>query len=95
MNILFNNKLYEHGDTYLQNNHIKSNLKAFEHKFQQEWGRLKTTKGCPKTWGPMAGDILLDEVDASTTEMHVIGPKTLKDAVKPKNKGKKKASSVI
>lgn len=25
-------------------------------------------------------------VDASTTEMHVIGPKTLKDAVKPKNK---------
>ncbi|PPD96306.1 hypothetical protein GOBAR_DD06651 [Gossypium barbadense] len=34
-------------------------------------------------------------VDASTTEMHVIGPKTLKDAVKPKNKRKKKASSVI
>ncbi|MBA0608583.1 hypothetical protein Godav_020781 [Gossypium davidsonii] len=34
-------------------------------------------------------------VDASTTEMHVIGPKTLKDAVKPKNKRKKKASSMI
>ncbi|TYI40553.1 hypothetical protein ES332_A02G171300v1 [Gossypium tomentosum] len=34
-------------------------------------------------------------VDASTTEMHVIGPKTLKDAVKPKNKRKKKVSSMI
>ncbi|MBA0677971.1 hypothetical protein Goari_019341 [Gossypium aridum] len=34
-------------------------------------------------------------VDASTTEMHVKGPKTLKDAVKPKNKRKKKASSMI
>ncbi|KAL4379727.1 hypothetical protein GQ457_02G028080 [Hibiscus cannabinus] len=34
-------------------------------------------------------------VDASRIEMQMIGPKTLKDAVKPKNKRKKKGSSVI
>lgn len=34
-------------------------------------------------------------VDASTTETHITWPKTLKDAVKPKNKRKKKASSMI
>ncbi|KAE8673737.1 Protein ECERIFERUM 7 [Hibiscus syriacus] len=34
-------------------------------------------------------------VDASRIEMQMIGPKTLKDAVKPKNKRKKKGSSMI
>ncbi|GMI78918.1 ECERIFERUM 7 [Hibiscus trionum] len=34
-------------------------------------------------------------VDAPRIEMQMIGPKKLKDAVKPKNKRKKKASSVI